>query len=655
MKESLLAKLATLDFTDFTATDLFGLVLLASLAIFVTRSVLLVMRLRIGRPAGASLIAGLALVPKRYLHDVHEIVAREPRNARMHASLAGGFLAALLLTFLNQALGLGGRIGAWIALAALALMAFGLIIQAQRRLPEKPARLSGGAFYRLTAALLLSMIFLGCSTILSLQVDHGQELALPALVIAVCGMAGLGWLAWSVSGGPMRHALAGVTHLATHSRPSRFEGRISADLKPLDLDLPTLGIARPDEFSWNRLASFDACIQCGRCEGVCPAFAAGLPLNPKKLINDLVAGLSPAGAPLAYSGSPHPGIPLACEASGPLSELVRHGVNDINLAHIRPETLWACTTCRACVYECPMTIEHVDAIVDLRRFETLERGATPGKAVDALDNLRHTDTIGGHDLESRLDWATDLNIPRIDEKTEVDCLLWLGESAYDRRNQRTLRALVRLLDLAKVDFAVLGRDECDTGDLARRLGDEATFQRLARRNVETLSRYRFRRIVTIDPHALHSLRNEYPAFGGAWTVLHHTGLLDTLIAEGRLSAAEKVLQTVTYHDPCYLGRYNGEIEAPRAILQHIGAEIIEMERSGMRSSCCGGGGGAPLTDIPGKRRIPDIRMDHARETGAERIVAACPFCTQMLEGVTTAHPDVIDVAEILLEALEGAR
>jgi Fe-S oxidoreductase len=301
-----------------------------------------------------------------------------------------------------------------------------------------------------------------------------------------------------------------------------------------------------------------------------------------------------------------------------------------------------------------MTIEHVDAIVELRRFETLERGETPGKAADALDNLRLTDTIGGHDLRSRTDWATDLAVPLLSDGVGTDYLLWLGESAFDRRGQRSLRAFVRLLKGANVRFAVLGPEERDSGELARRLGDEATFQRLAKANIATLARYSFQRIVTLDPHALQVLRHEYPALGGRWEIRHHSEVLAELLSTGRLVASQSVNDRVTFHDPCYLGRYNGLTAPPRDVLRHTGVELVEMERSGLRSSCCGGGGGAALTDIPGKRRISDVRMDHARQTGARRVVVACPFCTQMLESVTSQHPAVIELAELVLEAVEGA-
>jgi Fe-S oxidoreductase len=298
-----------------------------------------------------------------------------------------------------------------------------------------------------------------------------------------------------------------------------------------------------------------------------------------------------------------------------------------------------------------MMIEHVDAIVDLRRYQTLEEGATPGKGAEALAELKAADNPGGRTLASRLDWAADLDLPLLANKGNAELLLWVGNGGFDLRNQRTLRALVRLLRRAQIDFAVLGEEELDSGDLARRLGDEAQFQDLARRNIATLAKYGVRRIVTADPHVLHCLKNEYPALGGRYEVLHHTTLLASLLAEGKLTPQKKLGGSVTYHDPCYLGRYNGEIEAPRAILDRLGVERLEMQRSGLRSFCCGGGGGAPLTDVAGKRRIPDVRMDQARETGAATIAVACPTCAVMLEGVVGPRPAVSDIAELLEAAL----
>ncbi|MEY3885902.1 MAG: hypothetical protein RIS87_1677, partial [Pseudomonadota bacterium] len=236
--------------------------------------------------------------------------------------------------------------------------------------------------------------------------------------------------------------------------------------------------------------------------------------------------------------------------------------------------------------------------------------------------------------------------------TPVDILLVAGEGAFDMRYQRSLRALVKLLKAANLDFAIMGALERDTGDTARRLGDEATFQMLAKQNIETFASLTFKRIVTADPHVMHSLKNEYPAFGGHYQVLHHTTLLAELVSSGQLNLVKSAeTRKLTYHDPCYLGRYNGEIEAPRALLKSIGLQVNEMERSGLRGRCCGGGGGAPLTDIPGKQRIPDIRIQDARNIDAELVAVACPQCTSMLEGVVGKRPDVLDIAELLASAL----
>lgn len=301
-----------------------------------------------------------------------------------------------------------------------------------------------------------------------------------------------------------------------------------------------------------------------------------------------------------------------------------------------------------------MMIEHVDAIVDLRRFQTLELGAIPEKGAAPLMELRLADEIAGRALAGRTDFAAGMPLPVMAQKGEAEVLLWLGEGAYELRYGRTLRALVTLLQLAGVDFAVLGGEERDCGDLARRLGDEATFQRLARDNIATLARYRFRRILTADPHALHALRNEYQAFGGDYEVVHHAAFLDELVAAGRLDPGALGELRVTYHDPCYLGRYNGEFDAPRRLLDRLGLDRVEMERSGRRSMCCGGGGGAPVTDIQGERRIPDLRMAQAGATGAGIVAVACPQCTAMLEGVTGARPEVRDIAELVLMAVEAA-
>jgi len=290
-----------------------------------------------------------------------------------------------------------------------------------------------------------------------------------------------------------------------------------------------------------------------------------------------------------------------------------------------------------------------------RRNQPLDEGTAPRKAPITLANLRETGSANGYDIGARYDWAVDLQVQVAQPGRHVDVLLIAGEGAFDMRYQRTLRALVKVLNKAGIDYAVLGGVETDTGDTARRLGDEATFQQLAKQLIGTLSRYSFGKIVTADPHVMHSLRNEYRALGGRYEVLHHTTFLAELVASGKVSPKAVAAlndKTITYHDPCYLGRYNGETEAPRQLLKTIGIKVVEMERHGKRGRCCGGGGGAPLTDIPGKQRIPDIRIADARSIGADVVAVGCPNCTAMLEGVVGPRPEVLDVAELVAAALE---
>jgi dimethylglycine catabolism B len=610
---------------------------------------------RLGRAtaAGAFGWTNLLTIPRRYFVDLHHVVARDPYIAKTHVATAGGAIAAFALVFLNYGLAIYSPwLDRLIFLAAL-VMLVGAVFVWRRRSGAKavPARLSRGPWDTLPWLLgsfalgLLLFVLVPASTM------SGGLAVIFALLIAVGAFA---MTMGAAHGGPMKHALAGLLHLAFHPRQERFADRANghADATPpTALKTPVLeqneyGVSKPVEFRWNQLLSFDACVQCGKCEAACPAFAAGQPLNPKKLIQDLVTGMV-GGSDAAYAGSPTPGLTIGQHTGGPDRPIVS--------SLIEADTLWSCTTCRACVQECPMLIEHVDAIVDMRRNQTLVHGTVPGKGPEVLANLRETGTAGGYDKSARYDWAVDLNARVAQAGKPVDVLLVAGEGAFDMRYQRTLRALVTVLNKAGVDYAVLGGDETDTGDVARRLGDEATFQRMAKQLMGTLSNLSFKRIVTADPHVMHSLRNEYRALGTRFEVLHHTSLIASLVASGKLSpkAAEALAdKRITYHDPCYLGRYNGETEAPRQLLRSIGIKVVEMERNGKRGRCCGGGGGAPLTDIPGKQRIPDIRIADARAIGAEVVAVGCPNCTAMLEGVVGPRPEVLDVAELVAAALE---
>ncbi|PKG98884.1 (Fe-S)-binding protein [Paraglaciecola sp. MB-3u-78] len=588
--------------------------------------------------------AGLFSIPQRYLVDLHHVVASDKYISNTHVATAGGFVLTALLVILIYLFDVATNILNYALLASSGLMFVGAVFVLMRRI-NPPPNLSLGPWSRLPYSLLIfssSFFVLTLPASGLLPIDSGSWLLAILLVVGI--IWGVGEMFFGLTwGGPMKHAFAGALHLGLHRRQDRFGGGRSTGLISIDLEKDKLGVEKPEDFKWSQLLSFDACVECGRCEKACPAFAAGQPLNPKKIIQDMVVGMA-GGNTAKFAGSAYPGVELGSHKGGAVIPIV-----DVLL---EANTLWSCTTCRACVQECPMMIEHVDAIVDMRRFETMEKGKTPGKGAEVLDNLNTTDNPNGHAPSSRMNWAADQNLAVFGSDVDrADVLLWIGDAAFDMRNQRTLRAMITLLRAAKVDFAVLGDCECDSGDLARRLGDEATFQRLAKTNIATMSQFEFKHIVTADPHAFHCLKNEYADFGGHYDVYHHTGFFADLVKNGKIKLNTNNAISLTYHDPCYLGRYNGEYDAPRYLLEAMGINVKEMERSKSKSRCCGGGGGAAVTDIPGKQRIPDMRMDDANSTGAEIVAVACPGCSQMLEGVVEPRPQVKDIAELMLDAL----
>ncbi|MBL4238793.1 (Fe-S)-binding protein [Vibrio fluvialis] len=603
---------------------------------------------RQGQKESVALIAGLKAMPKRYLVDLHHVVARDKAMSHTHVATAGGFVLSVVLIFAVYVFKLAPQVLSWMLLGSLALMLVGAGFVFRRRL-NPPSRLSQGSWMRLPRSLIA---FAASFFLLTLPLSGLVPAGVGGAVLSVLLLAGIIWgmgelflgMGW---GGPMKHAFAGALHLAFHRRPERFGGGRSTGLKVLDLDAEKLGVEKPSDFKWNQLLGFDACVQCGKCEAMCPAFAAGQPLNPKKLIQDMVVGLA-GGSDKHYAGSPYPGKEVGCATGGAHNPIV-NGL-------VQAETLWSCTTCRACVEECPMMIEHVDAIVDMRRFLTLEKGQTPEKGVEVLENLIYTDNPNGYAPQRRSHWAADQDLKLMSDVKRADVLFWVSDGAFDMRSQRILKAFVQILKAAGMDVAILGDEELDCGDVARRLGDDATFQRLAKRNIETLQKYDFNCIVTTDPHAFHVLKNEYPDLYPAqetprYQVWHHTTFINQLAEKGVIELRPHQGGKVTYHDPCYLGRYNGEYDAPRSLLSQLGIELAEMERSGFRSRCCGGGGAAPITDIPGERRIADMRMDDIRETGAELVAVGCQQCTAMLEGVVEPRPQVKDIAEIVADAL----
>ena len=412
-----------------------------------------------------------------------------------------------------------------------------------------------------------------------------------------------------------------------------------------------LGVKTLAQLPWPRLVNVDACTECGRCQAVCPAYAAKQPLNPKQLVLDLRAALTVVGAREQGSKGAGEHAPLSPSTPAPLL------VGDV----IKHETLWACTTCYGCVYECPVLIEHVDDITDMRRYLALMEGDIPASLATTLTNIERAGNPWKQPKRKRSAWTQglDFEVPimaNLGEGAEVDVLWWVGcAGAYDPRNQKVSRAIAKILHAGGVNFAILGEQETCTGDAARRAGNEYLFQQLARQNIETLKDYKFKLILTQCPHCYNTLLNEYPQFGGDFQVMHHTQYIEALLAEEQIKVKVEAKGKITFHDPCYLGRYNDEYEAPRALATATGMKLVEMEKTKSQAMCCGGGGARVWMEDEGDVRINYNRLAQIQATGCTEVGVACPFCMVMLEdakGARGAENLVVrDVAEIVADAL----
>jgi Fe-S oxidoreductase/nitrate reductase gamma subunit len=421
-------------------------------------------------------------------------------------------------------------------------------------------------------------------------------------------------------------------------------------LTDMESETPVLGAASLWDFSWKDLADLDACTECGRCQENCPAYLTGKQLNPKGLILDLQRHLHEKGPLLALAamGGNRPAEqPFESELVGPV---------------ISADALWACTSCRACMDACPVYIEHVPKIMEMRRHQVMLQGEFPSELNQVFKNLERQGNPWGLGAHTRTKWAEDLNVPLIAENPEAEYLFWPGCSgAFDQRGQKIVRAIVQLLQTAGVSFAILGKEEKCTGDAARRAGNEMLFQQLATENIETLKGYGVKKIITHCPHCANTFANDYRQMGFEVEVLHHTQILDRLVKEGRLRPVGKIEAEVAYHDSCYLGRYGGVYEPPRDLLRAIpGVTVKEMERHGPQSMCCGAGGARMWMEEHEGTRINIERSRQALATGAGTVATNCPFCmTMMSDGVAaedqTGAVKVLDVAEMLLQSVSPAR
>ena len=412
-----------------------------------------------------------------------------------------------------------------------------------------------------------------------------------------------------------------------------------------------IGASAVHHFNQQQLLSLDACMECGRCEEACPAFATDKPLSPKRVVQDLKRLMT-------WNLTPRPSRLSVSQAQASAPVRVLHGET------IQIETLWSCTTCTACTRVCPVRLDPVTLITDMRRNRVGE-GALSGTAATALRRMQSSGNPWGLPAAERANWAEGIGAPTVKENPSFDLLYWIGcAGSYDRRAQRVARAVVKLLKHAGINFAILGREEKCTGESARRLGDEFLFQELAQSNIATLAKYNVRRILTHCPHCLNSLRQDYPQFGGNYTVIHHTEFLAQLLAEGRLAVTGGVSpsEVVTYHDPCYLARVNGIHQAPRNVLNSVSGAakspatgFREMPRRREQTFCCGAGGGRMWMEEEPQKRVCSLRAKEALQTGATTVAVACPFCLTMLTDGAAAQTEsaqVMDVAEILAERLD---
>ncbi len=399
-------------------------------------------------------------------------------------------------------------------------------------------------------------------------------------------------------------------------------------------------VKKIEDFTWKDLMDLDSCTACGKCHEICPATNTEKPLSPKWLILDLKQIMyGKEMFPHGFKGQ------------------IKPPVNDLT-GLITQETLWSCTSCNACVETCPVGIDQLTKIIEMRRSLITDNKA-PNNLLNMLKNIRSRSNPWGQSPEEREKWAEGIEVSRVGSLSDFEYLYWVGcAGAYDSRNQNIARTMVSLLKKANVKFVILGKLEKCTGDTARRAGDEGLFQELAIENIETFKNYNIKKIITHCPHCFNTFKNEYPEFGlKDVEVLHHTEILWELIKAGKINMTKEISEEITYHDSCYLGRHNGQYNAPRNILKKIpGLKYTEMQNSREKGTCCGGGGAQLWYEAPGKQ-INVMRLNEVKQSGAKTVASACPFCTIMLETAKTLDnsntaPKVQDISEIIFKSIE---
>ncbi|WP_159846098.1 (Fe-S)-binding protein [Nocardia sp. CY41] len=590
------------------------------------------------------------------------------------------------------------------------------------RLPERLSRFSGSKFapaYVIEAIVLLEglgMIFVKAGKIaayghadpatdfFTMQVAkllpaNTTMVALFAFVKLMSGMAFLYFVGRNVTWGVAWHRFSAFPNIYFKreedggvalgpAKPMMSKGK-PVDMETADPDTDTFGAGRIEDFSWKGWLDFTTCTECGRCQSQCPAWNTGKPLSPKLLIMSLrdhgyakapyllAGGRKDMGGDevglVDAEGNPNEAkLAKISEAAKAEAERPLVGGAEVN-GIIDPEVLWSCTTCGACVEQCPVDIEHVDHIIDMRRYQVLIESEFPSELAGLFKNLENKGNPWGQNAKDRLNWINELDFQTpvfgrdADSFDGYEYLFWVGcAGAYEDRAKKTTKAVAELLATAGVKFMVLGAEETCTGDSARRAGNEFLFQQLAQQNIELLNSVfegvedRKKKIVVTCAHCFNALNNEYPQVGGTYEVVHHTQLLNRLVRQKQLIPVASVSQNVTYHDPCYLGRHNKIYNAPRELMAASGSNLVEMPRHGERSMCCGAGGARMWMEEQLGKRVNIDRVDEALTTSPAKIATGCPFCRVMLtDGVTARQEkgegegvEVVDVAQLMLDAIE---